>query len=52
VRGDTENPRTTRYLHPRHHRLVTVRYDEPKPFALVENKAGALMRAALLAKWC
>src|SRR3954462_1209447 len=37
--ADTENPRTTAVTFIlAHHRLVTVRYDEPKPFMLVENK--------------
>jgi magnesium transporter len=34
-----DNPRTTAVTFIlAHHRLVTVRYDEPKPFSLVENK--------------
>jgi len=37
--ADTENPRTTAVTFIlAGHRLVTVRYDEPRPFALVENK--------------
>ncbi len=37
--ADTENPRTTAVTFIlASHRLVTVRYDEPRPFALVENK--------------
>ena len=37
--ADTENPRTTAVTFIlTGHRLVTVRYDEPKPFMLVENK--------------
>jgi magnesium transporter len=37
--ADTENPRTTAVTFIlASHRLVTVRYDEPKPFVLVENK--------------
>ena len=37
--SDTENPRTTAVTFIlAGHRLVTVRYDEPKPFMLVENK--------------
>src|SRR3979411_2117404 len=37
--ADTQNPRTTAVTFIlASHRLVTVRYDEPKPFALVENK--------------
>src|SRR6202012_3836828 len=37
--ADTESPRTTAVTFIlASHRLVTVRYDEPKPFMLVENK--------------
>ena len=37
--ADTENPRTTAVTFIlAGHRLVTVRYDEPRPFMLVENK--------------
>src|ERR1700760_3762740 len=37
--ADTENPRTTAVTFIlANHRLVTVRYDEPKPFLLVEHK--------------
>src|SRR5258708_3313308 len=37
--ADTQNPRTTAVTFIlASHRLVTVRYDEPKPFMLVENK--------------
>src|SRR6185312_12004041 len=37
--SDTENPRTTAVTFIlTGHRLVTVRYDVPKPFMLVENK--------------
>jgi magnesium transporter len=37
--ADTENPRTTAVTFIlASHRLVTVRYDDPKPFMLVENK--------------
>ena len=37
--ADTENPRTTAVTFIlASHRLVTVRYDSPKPFMLVENK--------------
>jgi magnesium transporter len=37
--ADTGNPRTTAVTFIlASHRLVTVRYDEPKPFVLVENK--------------
>src|SRR6202521_4105561 len=37
--SDSENPRTTAVTFIlAGHRLVTVRYDAPKPFALVENK--------------
>src|SRR5438477_11354267 len=45
--SDTDMPRTTAVTFIlAGHRLVTVRYDVPKPFALVENKlARAGMRA-------
>src|SRR5207248_3769451 len=37
--ADTQTPRTTAVTFIlASHRLVTVRYDEPKPFVLVENK--------------
>ena len=37
--SDSENPRTTAVTFIlAGHRLVTVRYDAPKPFLLVENK--------------
>src|SRR3954453_16948359 len=37
--ADTDNPRTTAVTFIlASHRLVTVRYDAPKPFLLVENK--------------
>src|ERR1700720_2896240 len=37
--ADTQNPRTTAVTFIlASHRLVTVRYDEPRPFVLVENK--------------
>src|SRR6202012_4217063 len=37
--AETENPRTTAVTFIlASHRLVTVRYDAPKPFMLVENK--------------
>src|SRR5579864_3953297 len=39
--ADTENPHTTAVTFIlANHRLVTVRYDEPRPFVLVENKLG------------
>jgi magnesium transporter len=39
--ADTQNPRTTAVTFIlAGHRLVTVRYDAPKPFTLVENKLG------------
>ena len=39
--SDTDMPRTTAVTFIlAGHRLVTVRYDEPRPFALVENKLG------------
>ena len=44
--SDTDMPRTTAVTFIlAGHRLVTVRYDEPKPFALVETQAGAVMPA-------
>jgi magnesium transporter len=44
--SDTDMPKTTAVTFIlAGHRLVTVRYDEPKPFALVE--AGALMHARI-----
>ena len=37
--ADTDNPKTTAVTFIlANHRLVTVRYDAPKPFMLVENK--------------
>src|SRR5947209_20074897 len=39
--ADTQTPRTTAVTFIlANHRLVTVRYDEPKPFMLVENKVA------------
>src|SRR5579871_5257206 len=39
--SDTEAPKTTAVTFIlAGHRLVTVRYDDPKPFVLVENKLG------------
>src|SRR6202789_4179776 len=39
--ADTEAPKTTAVTFILSaHRLVTVRYDEPRPFVLVENKPG------------
>jgi magnesium transporter len=39
--SDTQTPKTTAVTFIlTGHRLVTVRYDDPKPFALVENKLG------------
>ena len=44
--SDTDMPRTTAVTFILSgHRLVTVRYDEPKPFALVENKLARDLRA-------
>ena len=41
--SDTDMPRTTAVTFILSgHRLVTVRYDEPKPFALVENKLARI----------
>src|ERR1700675_2350123 len=46
--ADTDNPRTTAVTFIlAHHRLVTVRYDEPKPFALVENKLARSCAAGI-----
>ena len=40
-RSDSAAPRTTPVTFIlSHHRLATVRYDDPRPFALVENKLG------------
>src|SRR6202012_4812974 len=46
--ADTENPRTTAVTFIlASHRLVTVRYDEPRPFVLVENKLGRACPAGI-----
>ncbi len=46
--SDTDMPRTTAVTFIlTGHRLVTVRYDEPKPFALVENKLGRSCAAGI-----
>src|ERR1700761_9824936 len=46
--ADTENPHTAAVTFIlANHRLVTVRYDEPKPFVLVENKLARSCAAAL-----
>src|SRR6476619_2075044 len=46
--SDSENPRTTAVTFILSgHRLVTVRYDAPKPFALVENKLARGCPAAI-----
>src|ERR1700721_1985751 len=46
--ADTENPRTTAVTFIlANHRLVTVRYDEPKPFILVENKLARACPAGI-----
>src|ERR1700694_4330134 len=46
--ADTENPRTTAVTFIlASHRLVTVRYDEPKPFVLVENKLARSCAAGI-----
>src|ERR1700716_2615270 len=56
--ADTQNPRTTAVTFIlSNHRLVTVRYDEPKPFMLVENKlaracAPGVTGETVLMKWC
>ena len=40
-RSDTQSPHTTPVTFIlSHHRLATVRYDEPRPFAIVEHKLG------------
>jgi magnesium transporter len=46
--ADTENPRTTAVTFIlASHRLVTVRYDEPRPFVLVENKLARACAAGI-----
>src|ERR1700742_1274241 len=46
--ADTENPRTTAVTFIlASHRLVTVRYDEPRPFVLVENKLARNCSASI-----
>src|SRR5437868_10216586 len=46
--ADTENPRTTAVTFIlANHRLVTVRYDEPRPFVLVENKLARFCASAI-----
>jgi magnesium transporter len=46
--SDTDMPRTTAVTFIlTGHRLVTVRYDAPKPFALVENKLGRACAAGI-----
>jgi len=46
--ADTENPRTTAVTFIlASHRLVTVRYDEPRPFVLVENKLARSCSAGI-----
>jgi magnesium transporter len=46
--ADTENPRTTAVTFILvDHRLVTVRYDDPKPFMLVENKLARSCAAGI-----
>jgi magnesium transporter len=46
--ADTENPRTTAVTFIlASHRLVTVRYDEPRPFVLVENKLARACAPAI-----
>jgi magnesium transporter len=46
--ADTDNPRTTPVTFIlANHRLVTVRYDEPKPFMLVENKLARSCQAGI-----
>src|SRR4051812_8377024 len=46
--ADTDNPKTTAVTFIlSSHRLVTVRYDVPKPFTLVENKLGRACTPAI-----
>src|SRR6201988_4461738 len=46
--ADTENPRTTAVTFIlANHRLVTVRYDDPRPFVLVENKLARFCSAGI-----
>ena len=46
--ADTETPRTTAVTFIlANHRLVTVRYDEPRPFVLVENKLARSCSAGI-----
>src|ERR1700758_3630375 len=46
--SDTEAPKTTAVTFILvGHRLVTVRYDDPKPFVLVENKLGRNCSASI-----
>src|SRR5271156_1938822 len=46
--SDTEAPKTTAVTFIlAGHRLVTVRYDDPKPFVLVENKLGRSCSASI-----
>jgi magnesium transporter len=46
--ADTDNPRTTPVTFIlANRRLVTVRYDEPKPFSLVENKLARSCQAGI-----
>src|SRR5579863_6140144 len=46
--SDTEAPKTTAVTFILSgHRLVTVRYDDPKPFVLVENKLGRNCSASI-----
>ena len=53
--SDTATPKTTPVTFILSgHRLVTVRYDEPRPFAIVEHKLGARRcpRASVAATAC
>src|SRR6476619_1586866 len=46
--ADTENPRTTAVTFIlANHRLVTVRYDDPRPLVLVENKLARFCSAGI-----
>src|SRR3979411_3507709 len=51
--ADTQNPRTTAVTFIlAAHRLVTVRYDEPKPFVLVENKLASACPPGITRPMC
>lgn len=51
--ADTATPKTTAVTFIlSSHRLVTVRYDEPRPFAIVEHKLARLLAQRCRAKRC